>query len=75
MVAQTTSLEPYISGKEAQQLGIQDEIEEFPLRKDRPDQVLRVGALLPSEEKEDLKMVSKEPSLVFPHVICHYHHI
>nr|XP_027066609.1 uncharacterized protein LOC113692397 [Coffea arabica] len=55
VVAQTTSLEPYIPGEEARQLGTQDEIKGFPLREDRPDQVLRIGASLPPEEKEGLK--------------------
>ncbi|XP_071913927.1 uncharacterized protein [Coffea arabica] len=65
VVAQTTCLEPYIPGDEAQQLGTQDEIEEFPLRKDRPDQVIRIGALLPAEEKEGLKALLREYSQVF----------
>ncbi|XP_071933618.1 uncharacterized protein [Coffea arabica] len=65
VVAQTTSLEPYIPGEEARQLGTQDEIEEFPLREDRPDQVLRIGASLPSEEKEGLKALLREYSQVF----------
>ncbi|XP_071901264.1 uncharacterized protein [Coffea arabica] len=65
VVAQTTSLEPYIPGEEAQQLGTQDEIEEFLLREDRPDQVLRIGALLPSEEKERLKALLRKYSQVF----------
>ncbi|XP_071916284.1 uncharacterized protein [Coffea arabica] len=55
VVAQTTCLEPYIPGDETRQPGTQDEIEEFPLREDRPDQVIRIGALLPPEEKEGLK--------------------
>ncbi|XP_027068347.1 uncharacterized protein [Coffea arabica] len=37
VVSQTTSLEPYIPGDEARQLGTQNDIEEFPLRQDRPD--------------------------------------
>ncbi|XP_071924818.1 uncharacterized protein [Coffea arabica] len=65
VVAQTTCLEPYIPGDEAQQLGTQDEIEEFPLREDRPDQVIRIGALLPAEEKEGLKVLLREYSQVF----------
>nr|XP_027067812.1 uncharacterized protein LOC113693479 [Coffea arabica] len=65
VVAQTTCLEPYIPGDEAQQLGTQDEIEEFPLREDRPDQVIRIGALLPAEEKEGLKALLREYSQVF----------
>ncbi|XP_071928300.1 uncharacterized protein [Coffea arabica] len=65
VIAQTTSLEPYIPGEEARQLGTQDEIEEFPLREDRPDQILRIGASLPSEEKEGLKALLIEYSQVF----------
>ena len=65
VVTQMTSLEPYIPGKEARQLGTQDKIEEFPLREDRPDQVLRIGARLPSEEKEGLKVLLREYSRVF----------
>ncbi|XP_027151941.1 uncharacterized protein LOC113751996 [Coffea eugenioides] len=65
VVAQTTNLEPYIPGEKARQLGTRDEIEEFPLREDRPDQVLRIGALLPSEEKEGLKALLREYSRVF----------
>ncbi|XP_027178202.1 uncharacterized protein LOC113777367 [Coffea eugenioides] len=65
VVAQTTCLEPYIPGDEAQQLGTQDEVEEFPLREDRPDQVLRIGALLPAKEKEGLKALLREYSQVF----------
>ena len=45
--------------------GTQDEVEEFPLRGDRPDQVLRIGARLPSEEKEGLKALLREYSQVF----------
>ncbi|XP_071929192.1 uncharacterized protein [Coffea arabica] len=65
VVTQTTCLEPYIPGDEAQQLGTQDEIEEFPLKEDRPDQVIRIGALLPAEEKEGLKVLLREYSQVF----------
>ncbi|XP_027083502.1 uncharacterized protein [Coffea arabica] len=65
VVAQMTSLEPYIPGKEARQLGTQDEIEEFSWREDRPDRVLRIGTLLPSEEKEGLKALLREYSQVF----------
>ncbi|XP_071926225.1 uncharacterized protein [Coffea arabica] len=65
VVAQTTCLEPYIPGDEVQQLGTQDEVEEFPLREDRPNQVLRIGALLPAKEKEDLKALLREYSQVF----------
>ncbi|XP_071933596.1 uncharacterized protein [Coffea arabica] len=65
VVAQTTSLEPYISGEEARQLDTQDEIEEFPLGEERPDRVLRIGASLPSEEKEGLKVLLREYSQVF----------
>ncbi|XP_027168007.1 uncharacterized protein LOC113767998 [Coffea eugenioides] len=65
VVAQTTCLEPYIPGDEALQLGAQDEVEEFPLREDRPDQVLRIGALLPAKEKEGLKALLREYSQVF----------
>ncbi|XP_071901028.1 uncharacterized protein [Coffea arabica] len=65
VVIQTTSLEPYIPGEEARQLGTQDEIEEFPLREDRPDQALRIGVLLPSEEKEGLKALLRKYSQVF----------
>ncbi|XP_071925708.1 uncharacterized protein [Coffea arabica] len=43
----------------------QDETEEFPLREDRPNQVLRIGALLPAREKEDLKALLREYSQVF----------
>ncbi|XP_071907805.1 uncharacterized protein [Coffea arabica] len=65
VVAQTTCLEPYIPGDEAQLLGTQDEIEEFPLRKERSDQVIRIGALLPADEKEGLKALLREYSQVF----------
>ncbi|XP_071901005.1 uncharacterized protein [Coffea arabica] len=65
VVAQTTCLEPYIPREEARQLGTQDEIEEFPLREDRPDQVIRIGKLLPPEEKKDLKALLREYSQVF----------
>ncbi|XP_071918741.1 uncharacterized protein [Coffea arabica] len=65
VVAQTTSLELYIPVEEARQLGTQDEIEEFSLREDRPDRVLHIGALLPSEEKEGLKALLREYSQVF----------
>ena len=65
VVAQTISLEPYIPGEKARQLGAQDGIEEFPLREDRPDRVLRIGASLPSEEKEGLKTLLREYSRVF----------
>nr|XP_027122043.1 uncharacterized protein LOC113738985 [Coffea arabica] len=47
------------------ELGTQDEIEEFPLREDWPNQVLRIGALLPTKEKEDLKALLREYSQVF----------
>ncbi|XP_071924819.1 uncharacterized protein [Coffea arabica] len=60
-----TSLEPYISGEEVSQLSIQNKIEEFPLREGRPDRVLCIGALLPSEEKESLKALLREYSQVF----------
>nr|XP_027122134.1 uncharacterized protein LOC113739086 [Coffea arabica] len=60
VVVQTTCLEPYIPGDETQQVSTQDEIEEFPLREERPDQVLRIGALLPAEEKEGLKALLRE---------------
>ncbi|XP_027083659.2 uncharacterized protein [Coffea arabica] len=65
VVAQTTCLEPYISGEEARQLGTQDEIEEFPLKEDRPDQVIRIGSLLSLEQKEGLKALLREYSQVF----------
>ncbi|XP_071933039.1 uncharacterized protein [Coffea arabica] len=65
VVAHTICLEPYISGDETRQPGTQDEIEEFPLREDRPDQVIRIGALLPPEEKEGLKALLREYSQVF----------
>nr|XP_027065152.1 uncharacterized protein K02A2.6-like [Coffea arabica] len=65
VVAQTTNLEPYIPGEEARQWGTQDGIEEFPLIEDRPDQVLRISASLPSAEKEDLKALLREYSRVF----------
>nr|XP_027093663.1 uncharacterized protein LOC113714067 [Coffea arabica] len=65
MVAQTTCLEPYIPGEEARQLGTEDEIEEFPLREYRPVLVIRIGALLPLEEKEGLKALLREYSQVF----------
>nr|XP_027088686.1 uncharacterized protein LOC113710036 [Coffea arabica] len=65
VIAQTTTLEPYIPGEEARQLGTQDQIEEFPLREDRPDQVLRDGASLPPEEKEGLKALLREYAQVF----------
>ena len=65
VVAQTTYLEPYIPGDETRQPVTQDEIEEFPLREDRPDQVIRVGSLLPLEEKEALKALLREYSQVF----------
>ncbi|XP_027121989.2 uncharacterized protein [Coffea arabica] len=55
VVVQTASFEPYTPGEEARQVGILDEVEEFPLREDRPDRVLRIGASLPPEEKEGLK--------------------
>ncbi|XP_071901052.1 uncharacterized protein [Coffea arabica] len=64
VVTQTTCLEPYISGEQTRQLGTQDEIEEFPLREDRPDQVIRIGSLLPLEE-EGLKALLREYSQVF----------
>ncbi|XP_071921818.1 uncharacterized protein [Coffea arabica] len=48
-----------------EKLGIQDEVEEFPLREDRPDRILRIGASLPSEEKEGLKALLLEYSQVF----------
>ncbi|XP_071932963.1 uncharacterized protein [Coffea arabica] len=62
VVAQTTSLEPYIPGEEARQL---DTHEEFPLREDRPDRVLRIGVSVPSEEKEGLKALLREYFRVF----------
>nr|XP_027118756.1 uncharacterized protein LOC113735999 [Coffea arabica] len=62
VVAQTTCLEPYIPGDEARQLSTPNEIEEFPLREDRPDQVLRIGARLPTEEKKGLKALLREYS-------------
>ncbi|XP_071933240.1 uncharacterized protein [Coffea arabica] len=74
LVAQTACMEPYILGEEARQLGTQeearqlgtqDEIEEFPLREDQPDQVIRIGKLLPPEEKKDLKALLREYSQVF----------
>ncbi|XP_071928174.1 uncharacterized protein [Coffea arabica] len=65
VVAHTTSLEPYTLGEEARQLGTLDEVEEFLLREDRPDQVLRIGASLPPEEKEGLKALLREYSRVF----------
>ena len=46
-------------------MGTQDEIEEFPLKKDRPDQILRIGASLPSKKKEGLKALLREYSRVF----------
>ncbi|XP_071909730.1 uncharacterized protein [Coffea arabica] len=65
VVAQTTCLEPYIPRDETRQPGTQDEIEEFPLREDRPDQVIRIGVLLPPEKKEGLKGLLREYSQVF----------
>ncbi|XP_071909712.1 uncharacterized protein [Coffea arabica] len=65
VVVQTACLEPYIPGEEARPPGTQDEIEEFPLREDQPDQVIRIGALLPPEKKEGLKALLKEYSQVF----------
>ncbi|XP_071900977.1 uncharacterized protein [Coffea arabica] len=65
VVAYTTCLEPYISGDEARQLSTQDEIEEFSLREERPDQVIRVGVLLPAEQKEGLKALLREYSEIF----------
>ncbi|XP_071900778.1 uncharacterized protein [Coffea arabica] len=65
VVAQMTCLEPYIPGEKTRQLGTQDEIEEFPLREDWPDQVIRIGALLPPEEKEGLNALLREYSQVF----------
>ncbi|XP_071940554.1 uncharacterized protein [Coffea arabica] len=54
-----------VHGDEAQQVSTQDEIEEFPLREDQPDQVVRIGALLPPAEKEGLKALLREYSQVF----------
>ncbi|XP_071901074.1 uncharacterized protein [Coffea arabica] len=65
VVAQATSLEPYIPGEEERQLDTPDEIAEFPLKEGRPDQTIRIGASLPPKEKDNLKALLREYAQVF----------